>query len=202
MSASQAWRTSAWAEPTTTWATIVGPWSVLSRRGGPRGGAALGSASARHDLPAVISRVWLAWCLTELGTFAEGALGEEALRIAEAVDHPGSLIDGLLGCRLLYLRQGDLHQAIPLLERAWPSARTRTSRLFPQYRCGLGRGVCPGWAYRRGPAAAGAGDGTGALRRNAVYQALWRLALGEAYLLAGHLEEAQRPRRAGPRACP
>ena len=44
-------------------------------------------------LPAVISRAWLAACHAELGTFAEGrALGEEGLRIAEAVEHPGSLM--------------------------------------------------------------------------------------------------------------
>ena len=44
-------------------------------------------------LPAVLSRAALAACHAELGTFAEGrALGEEGLRIAETVDHPGSLM--------------------------------------------------------------------------------------------------------------
>ena len=43
----------------------------------------------RAILPAVLSRAWLAACHAELGTFAEGrALGEEGLRIAEAVAHP------------------------------------------------------------------------------------------------------------------
>ena len=70
-------------------------------------------------LPAVHSRAWLAWCHAELGTFAEGrALGEEGLRIAEAVAHPGSLMFAYWGIGLLALRQGDLPRALPLLERA------------------------------------------------------------------------------------
>ena len=44
-------------------------------------------------LPAVSSYAWLAWCHAELGMFDEGrTLGQEGLRIAEAVDHPGSLM--------------------------------------------------------------------------------------------------------------
>ena len=70
-------------------------------------------------LPAVLSRAWLAWCHAELGMFAEGsALGEEGLRIAEAVGHPGSLMMASWGIGLLALRQGDLPRALPLLERA------------------------------------------------------------------------------------
>jgi tetratricopeptide (TPR) repeat protein len=70
-------------------------------------------------LPAVHSRAWLAWCYVELGAFAEGkTLGDEGLRIAEAVEHPGSLMVASLGFGLLALRQGDLPRALPLLERA------------------------------------------------------------------------------------
>ena len=70
-------------------------------------------------LPAVNSRGWLAWCYAELGAFAEGrALGDEALRIAEAVDHPASVMIASWGLGLLALRQGDLPRALSLLERA------------------------------------------------------------------------------------
>src|SRR5262249_26304024 len=70
-------------------------------------------------LPAVSSRCWLAWCHAELGTFAEGAaLGEEGLWIAEAVDHPVSLMFAAWGVGLLALRQGDLPRALSRLERA------------------------------------------------------------------------------------
>ena len=70
-------------------------------------------------LPAVFSRAHLAWCHAELGTFAEGrALGEEGLRIAEAVAHPASLMWAYHGIGLLALLQGDLPRALPLLEQA------------------------------------------------------------------------------------
>jgi class 3 adenylate cyclase/tetratricopeptide (TPR) repeat protein len=44
-------------------------------------------------LPVVLSRAYLAWCHAELGRFAEGrAFGEEGVQIAEAADHPFSLM--------------------------------------------------------------------------------------------------------------
>jgi predicted ATPase len=70
-------------------------------------------------LPAVSACGALAGCHAALGTFAEGrALGDEGLRIAEAVDHPGSLMFASLGSGALALRQGNLGRALPLLERA------------------------------------------------------------------------------------
>jgi class 3 adenylate cyclase/tetratricopeptide (TPR) repeat protein len=70
-------------------------------------------------LPAVRCRTYLALCLAEVGAFAEGiAVGEEGLHIAEAVKHPVSLVEAYRSVGLPYLRQGDLHQALPLLERA------------------------------------------------------------------------------------
>ena len=70
-------------------------------------------------LPVVQCQARLAWCHAELGTFAQGrALGEEGLRLAEAVDHPASLMIASWGIGLLSLHQGDLHRALPLLERA------------------------------------------------------------------------------------
>src|SRR4029453_13343579 len=55
----------------------------------------------------------------ELGIFAGGrALGEEGLRIAEAVADPGSLLLASWGIGLLSLYQGDLHRSLSLLERA------------------------------------------------------------------------------------
>jgi len=70
-------------------------------------------------LLAVVSHVTLAICHAELGMFAEGrALGEEGLRIAEAVNHLSSLMVASWGIGLLALRHGDLHRALPLLEQA------------------------------------------------------------------------------------
>jgi class 3 adenylate cyclase/tetratricopeptide (TPR) repeat protein len=70
-------------------------------------------------LPAVRCRAYLSLCLAEVGAFAEGiAVGEEGLHIAEAVNHPVSLVEAYRSIGLPYLRQGGLHQALPLLERA------------------------------------------------------------------------------------
>jgi tetratricopeptide (TPR) repeat protein len=70
-------------------------------------------------LPAVTSRAWLAVCHAELGMFAEGcALGDEGLRIAEAVAHRGSLMWAAWWYGFLHFSQGNLHRALPLLERA------------------------------------------------------------------------------------
>jgi tetratricopeptide (TPR) repeat protein len=69
-------------------------------------------------LPSISSRLWLVHVLVELGEFAEAiARGEEATDIAEAVDHPPSLIAAYRGLGYLYLRKGDLDRAIGYLER-------------------------------------------------------------------------------------
>src|SRR5262249_813994 len=90
--------------------------------------------------PAVLSRARLARCLAELGTFSEGiAHAEEALRIAEAVDHPTSLIHAYLGVGCLALRKGDLPTAIPVLERCLDVCRVFNIRLwFPETAAALG----------------------------------------------------------------
>jgi tetratricopeptide (TPR) repeat protein len=68
--------------------------------------------------PGLIGRGYVALCLAELGGFAEGAgIGEEAVRLAEAVAQPNSLLIVLNGVGLCYRRQGVLQKAIPVLER-------------------------------------------------------------------------------------
>jgi class 3 adenylate cyclase/tetratricopeptide (TPR) repeat protein len=70
-------------------------------------------------LPAVRCRTYLSLCLAEVGAFAEGiAVGEEGLHIAESVKHPVSLVEAYRSVGRPYLHQGNLHQALPLLERA------------------------------------------------------------------------------------
>jgi tetratricopeptide (TPR) repeat protein len=67
----------------------------------------------------VSSRTSLVNCLAELGEFAEGiARSEEGVRIAEAVAHPISFIFAYGCVGRLYLHKGDVHKAIPALERA------------------------------------------------------------------------------------
>jgi class 3 adenylate cyclase/tetratricopeptide (TPR) repeat protein len=68
---------------------------------------------------AVVSRAWLSFCHAERGAFTEGlAIAAEGTRIAETVNHPFSLIMACRGVSFVYLRQGDVHRAIPMLEWA------------------------------------------------------------------------------------
>ena len=61
----------------------------------------LGQAS----MPGVQPYALLAWCHAEQGTFAEGrALGDEGLRVTEAVTHPTSLMMASWGIGRLALR--------------------------------------------------------------------------------------------------
>jgi class 3 adenylate cyclase/tetratricopeptide (TPR) repeat protein len=70
-------------------------------------------------LPAVRCRTYLSMCLAEVGAFTEGiAVGEEGLHIAEAVQHPVSLVSAYRSVGRQYLGQGNLHLALPMLERA------------------------------------------------------------------------------------
>jgi tetratricopeptide (TPR) repeat protein len=82
-------------------------------------------------LASVVSRSFLTFSLAECGAFAAGrATAEEAVRIAEVVDHPYSRVQayGAVGFRAL--RQGDFQQAIPVLERALDLAHGAHIRLL------------------------------------------------------------------------
>jgi tetratricopeptide (TPR) repeat protein len=142
---------------------------------------------------AAASRAWLGYCHAECGAFTEGlALAEEGLRIAETVNHPFSLIVTCYGISVVYLRQGDVHRAIPMLERGMSLCQDWHIPLFvPRQTAVLGL------AYAlEGRVAAGL-----ALVEHGVAQAVatgipWGLALvvaclSEAYLLAGRLDEAR-----------
>ncbi len=64
------------------------------------------------------ARAWLSRCFAELGEFAAGLThAEEGIRIAEAVDQPYDFVSAYSGAGYLYLRKGDLHKAISVLER-------------------------------------------------------------------------------------
>jgi tetratricopeptide (TPR) repeat protein len=70
------------------------------------------------NLPAVASRAYAAWCLAELGDFAEGiTAAEEAVRLAEAAKQPLSIACALMAVGMLSRRQGAVRTAIPVLER-------------------------------------------------------------------------------------
>jgi DNA-binding NtrC family response regulator/tetratricopeptide (TPR) repeat protein len=82
-------------------------------------------------LPAVNSRRYMAWSLAELGGFAEGrGVAEDAVRLAEAVSQPFSIALALMGVGLLARRQGDVHTAIPVLERGLALSQSANIPLY------------------------------------------------------------------------
>jgi class 3 adenylate cyclase/tetratricopeptide (TPR) repeat protein len=146
----------------------------------------------RVILPAVTSRANLAWCHAELGMFDAGkALGEEGLRIAEAVAHPASLMIASWGIGLLALRQGDLSRALLLLERAMGICQDADLPAFFLLMAATLRAAytLAGRVADAVPLLTQAMEQTMAMEPIA-FQALCHLALGEAQMLVGRLEEA------------
>jgi tetratricopeptide (TPR) repeat protein len=143
-------------------------------------------------LPAVSSRAWLAVCHAELGMFAEGsALGEEGLRIAETVAHPGSLMYAFWGLGLLALRHGDLPKALPRLERAMGICHEADLPVYFSWMApALGSAyILSGRVADAVPLLTQATEQATAMEV-AYFETLGHLCLGEAQMLAGHLEEA------------
>jgi len=143
--------------------------------------------------PAVYSRAILARALAERGVFDEGdAHGQEAIRIAEALDHPFSVVVGCL--KLAYLKsvRGELNQAVRLLERAvalcreWnitsqtPIAMASLGHVYA-WSGRIAEGVS--WLQQALTAYESAGIG--------YYHSLSVERLGEAYLLADQVENAR-----------
>jgi tetratricopeptide (TPR) repeat protein len=144
------------------------------------------------NVPSVNSRGWLLWCLAELGAFAEGrALGDEAIQIAETVDHPYSRGDAYHSVGRLYLRQGDFPKAISILERGLEVCQAADIWLFvPMLASELGAAyTLAGRLPEALPLLEQAVAQTTAMGR-VSHLALWTIQLSAGYLLAGRLEDA------------
>ena len=143
--------------------------------------------------PAVLSRGLLAWCLGDLGAFAEGRIyADEAIALAEARNQPWS--QGVAQTYLghFYLGQGDLHTAITLLERCralierWelPRLSTFTASLLGAAYALSGR-IAESFPLLEQAAAQLGAEGAGTEARIAI-------PLSEGYLMTGRHEEARR----------
>jgi tetratricopeptide (TPR) repeat protein len=143
-------------------------------------------------LPAVVSRAWLVRCLAELGVFSEGiAHAEEAVRIAEAVDHPHSLIQAYLGVGFLSLRKGDLSRAIPALERCLDLCRVYNTLVwFPETASTLGCAYALSGRVAEALPLLEQAEQRDAALGTMGGQSLRVGYVSEAYLLAGRMEEA------------
>jgi tetratricopeptide (TPR) repeat protein len=142
--------------------------------------------------PAVISRQWLVWILAEQGAFVEGReRGDEMVRLADAMDHPFSLMGAYWAVGHLYLRQGDLDQAIAVLERSLEVCQVwHLSLVFPFAASSLGAAYAlAGRLAETLPLLEQAVERAAAMRVTVV-QSHWITQLSEAYLLAGRMEEA------------
>lgn len=70
-------------------------------------------------LPSILSRAFLAWCLSEIGAFETALeIGEEGLRLAEFAGQPSDVLIATWGAGVAYARRGRTERAIVLLERS------------------------------------------------------------------------------------
>ena len=139
------------------------------------------------NLPSVSARTWLAWSLAERGEFTQAvARSQEAVYIADTVDHLMSRIYGTMALGIVRLRKGDLAMAIPSLERAYQFTQPQNLR--------MSRTMVAGYLGRAYTLSNRAGDAIALLKEAIddafgmelmVDQALRLAHLGEAYLHAG-----------------
>jgi tetratricopeptide (TPR) repeat protein len=141
--------------------------------------------------PSVLSRDALVEYLAELGEFADGiACGQEAVRIAEEAHRPLDRAYAYRSVGSLYLRQGALAQAIPMLERGLALCQDgNIIALFSGFASQLGLAyVLCGRLAEALECLEQALDPV-ALSK-ARQSAFYFLYAGEAYALAGHIDNA------------
>jgi tetratricopeptide (TPR) repeat protein len=135
---------------------------------------------------------WFLVCLAQVGAFTEGqAVCADALRLAEALEHPLSRAVAAFGVGRFALRQGDLAQAMAVFERGLAVCQRHDLRDWhPELAASVG------YAYALAdrlpeavPLLEQASRQYAALRGGAPDppSVIW---LGEAYLLTGRLDEA------------
>jgi class 3 adenylate cyclase/tetratricopeptide (TPR) repeat protein len=136
----------------------------------------------------VVARLWLLWCLAELGRFEEGLQRAQAL--VRDVTEPFERLTSQLGLGLLHLRQGHVPEAIATLETALPLCRTPSLAVwFPAVASPLG------YAYalngRTGDGLALLQQAVEATTQRGAVHPLRMAHLAEAHLLAGDADTAR-----------
>jgi tetratricopeptide (TPR) repeat protein len=129
--------------------------------------------------------------LSEVGAFAEGiATAEEGVRIAEAVDHPLSRIAASVGVGFVSFRKGDLHQAVPVLERGLALSQSVNLPVWPMISSSLGAAYALSGRVADALPLLGQAVEYADIVQLIANQALWLTHLSEAYWLGGRLEDA------------
>jgi class 3 adenylate cyclase/tetratricopeptide (TPR) repeat protein len=143
--------------------------------------------------PAVLSRAHLACALADQGVFDEGeAHGQDAIRIAETLEQPLSLIFACLWLAYVNSLKGDLSQAARLLERTVALCREWNVALYsPLAMAFLGHVYA--WSGRIGEGVAWLQQALDAYESAGIgyYHSISVVQLSEAYLLAGQVEDAR-----------
>jgi len=142
--------------------------------------------------PAVMARAYLILGFADRGMFKEGiAQGQEGIRLAEALDHPYSLVYACWVLANLHIIRGEFGHAVPLLERGLALAREWNLTYFS-----VDHTRSLGYAYALTGRIA---EGVPLLERAlssietmgyGVVQPLYLWYLGEAYVLANRLDDA------------
>jgi class 3 adenylate cyclase/tetratricopeptide (TPR) repeat protein len=147
---------------------------------------------AGSGLLSVFALTWLAWCLAEVGEFEDGiARGKEAVEIAQAVDHPYTIVHADFGVGFVHLRRGDLTEARAVLEHG--VALCRAANLpgpFPVVAAQLGLVYALSErAVEALPLLSEVAERTASMKLG-WGNSPWVAWLAEAYLFAGHLGDA------------
>jgi tetratricopeptide (TPR) repeat protein len=144
-------------------------------------------------LPSVHARTWLSWCLAETGAFPEGiAYGAEALQLAEAVERPYDILVACCSLGLVYLCQGNLASAVPMLERGLSLCQTTPiPLLFSIIASLLGTAYALCGRISEALALLEQAMAQDTTRRPLASSSIVGVRLSQAYLLARRVEEAQ-----------
>jgi tetratricopeptide (TPR) repeat protein len=154
--------------------------------------APLGPDAPVAGLVPVFSRIYLAYCLADMGEFREGFLhGEEGLRLAEAADDAYSLIFAVCGIGTLHVLKGDAGAAIGPLERGLALCRSLHLPVgLPLVTCALGSAYTLAGRPDEAIPLLEEGARVGLAIGRVGGHSLIVVRLGEAYLHAGRLEDA------------
>src|SRR5262249_28381936 len=142
--------------------------------------------------PAVFARGFLCWSLSEQGHFDEAEeVAREALELAEAVGHPQTVVAGLLSIGTVYVRRGDVAQAIAPFERARELCQRHDVRLWkPIFASFLGYSFALSARFREAESLLHEALDEAALMRLGSFHSQMIMWLSEARLLMGAVADA------------
>jgi class 3 adenylate cyclase/tetratricopeptide (TPR) repeat protein len=156
---------------------------VLSENVASLGGDLLRKRFGMAGFVSVLSRHFLALCYGEIGAFAQGnACAEEAVRIAEAAQHPHSLVSAYVCVGRLAIYRGELSKAVEVLKRALAICQDANIRVWIPVTSAV-----LAYAYARSTPRIEISE---LLEQASVYRGPWLIPVAETYLLAGRIHEA------------